>query len=72
MFSTNELSFSVSRDPGQQQVTGWFRIQSTDEVKTGPISQVIYGEMQRPEVVNGSQLYFSVSSPCSKRIQPSL
>eukprot|EP01043_Picozoa_sp_COSAG02_P000533 COSAG02_NODE_9_length_59728_cov_36.104714_56_plen_88_part_00 len=46
-------------------VTGWVRIQSTDGVTgTGEIALVIFGKMQRLEVVpDGSQLYFSVSSP---------
>jgi hypothetical protein len=35
------------------------------------ISGVIFRRIQRLEVVNGSQLYFSLVSPCSKRIQPS-
>eukprot|EP01043_Picozoa_sp_COSAG02_P005939 COSAG02_NODE_165_length_32175_cov_86.109490_5_plen_113_part_00 len=48
------------------------RIQSTDGVITSQISLVIFGKIQRLEVVNGSQLYFTVISPCSKRIQPSL
>eukprot|EP01043_Picozoa_sp_COSAG02_P005704 COSAG02_NODE_156_length_33065_cov_17.208336_13_plen_193_part_00 len=48
------------------------RIHSTDGVITTEVSLMIFGEMQRLEVVHGSQLYFSVSSPCSKRIEPSL
>jgi hypothetical protein len=38
----------------------------------GQISRVVFGKLQRLEVVSASQLYFSVSSPCSMRIQPSL
>ena len=57
------IALGISRAP-------WVRIHSTDGVITSEFSGVIFGKMRRLEVVNGSQLYLSVSSPFSKGIQP--